>query len=106
VISSDADSIPALLFKKAESNSEAVAPCGFTYCGSTVKTDGSTRCYWRRSMKTGDLVRRRNDGNIGQLAIVIETEWNPRCLKVNVLTLKGHKEYWYPADCEVVSESR
>ena len=57
-------------------------------------------------MKVGDLVRRRNDGNIGLLAIVIETEWNPRCLKVNVLTLKGHKEYWYPADCEVVSGNR
>ena len=57
-------------------------------------------------MKVGDLVRRRNDGNIGQLAIVIETEWNPRCLKVNVLTLKGHKEYWYPVDCEVISGNR
>ena len=57
-------------------------------------------------MKVGDLVRRRNDGNIGQLAIVIETEWNPRCEKIDVYTLKGHKEYWYRTDCEVISESR
>ena len=57
-------------------------------------------------MKVGDLVRRRNDGNIGQLAIVIETEWNPRCEKIDVYTLKGHKEYWYRTDCEVISGNR
>ena len=54
-------------------------------------------------MKTGDLVRRRNNGD---LAIVIETEWNPKGLKVNVLTITGHKEYWYPVDCEVISGNR
>jgi hypothetical protein len=57
-------------------------------------------------MKTGDLVRRRNCGWIGQLAVVIETEWNPKGLKVNVLTITGHKEYWYPVDCEVISGNR
>ena len=57
-------------------------------------------------MKVGDLVKRRNCGWIGQLAIVIETEWNSKGLKVNVLTVTGHKEYWYPVDCEVISESR
>ena len=54
-------------------------------------------------MKTGDLVRRRNNGD---LAIVIETEWNPRCEKIDVYTLEGHKEYWYPVDCEVISGNR
>ena len=54
-------------------------------------------------MKTGDLVRRRNNGD---LAIVIETEWNPRCEKVDVLTMRGDKQYWYLFECEVISESR
>jgi hypothetical protein len=57
-------------------------------------------------VKVGDLVRRRNCGWIGQLAVVIETEWNPKGLKVNVLTITGHKEYWYPVDCEVISGNR
>ena len=57
-------------------------------------------------MKIGDLVRRRNDGNIGQLAIVIENRFDGWGNLVNVLTLKGHKEYWYPVDCEVVSGNR
>ena len=59
-------------------------------------------------MKTGDLVRRKDEcpSGGGLLAIVIETEWNPRCEKIDVYTLKGHKEYWYRTDCEVISESR
>ena len=57
-------------------------------------------------MKVGDLVKRRNCGWIGQLAVVIETEWTPKGLKVNVLTITGHKEYWYPVDCEVISGNR
>ena len=57
-------------------------------------------------MKVGDLVKRRNCGWIGQLAVVIETEWNPRCEKVDVLTMQGHKQYWYLVECEVISESR
>ena len=57
-------------------------------------------------MKVGDLVKRRNCGYIGQLAIVVDTECGPKGLKVNVLTITGHKEYWYPVDCEVISESR
>ena len=56
-------------------------------------------------MEIGDLVRRRNNGD---LAIVIETDWSvsPPYLKVNVLTLKGHKQYWYPVECEVISGNR
>ena len=59
-------------------------------------------------MKTGDLVRRKDWPFCccGLIAIVIETEWNPRCEKIDVYTLKGHKEYWYRTDCEVISESR
>ena len=57
-------------------------------------------------MKTGDLVKRRNCGYIGQLAVVIDTECGPKGLKVNVLTITGYKEYWYPVDCEVVSGNR
>ena len=59
-------------------------------------------------MKTGDLVRRKDEclSGGGLLAIVIETEWNPRCEKIDVYTLEGYKEYWYRTDCEVISESR
>ena len=47
-------------------------------------------------MKTGDLVRRKDEclSGGGLLAIVIETEWNPRCEKIDVYTLEGYKEYW------------
>ena len=56
-------------------------------------------------MEIGDLVRRRNNGD---LAIVIETDWSVSrdYPIVNVLTLKGHKQYWYPVECEVVSGNR
>jgi len=54
-------------------------------------------------MQIGDLVRRRNNGD---LAIVIETEWAPKGLKANVLTMRGYKQYWFPVECEVISESR
>lgn len=53
-------------------------------------------------MKTGDLVRRRNNGD---LAIVIPIEWI-KDLKVNVFTMRGYKQYWFPVECEVISESR
>ena len=60
-------------------------------------------------MQIGDLVRRRNNGD---LAIVIETEWIEGAYgrnwpeKVNVLTMRGYKQYWFPVECEVISESR
>ena len=50
-------------------------------------------------MKTGDLVRRRNNGD---LALITETEW--RSDKVNVRTLKGDTQYWYPLEFEVVKK--
>lgn len=50
-------------------------------------------------MKTGDLVRRRNNGD---LALVTETEWISD--KVTVRTLKGHTQYWYPVEFEVVKK--
>lgn len=53
-------------------------------------------------MKVGDLVRRRNNGD---LAIVIPIEYI-KDLKANVLTMRGHKQYWFPVECEVISESR
>jgi hypothetical protein len=60
-------------------------------------------------MKIGDLVKRRNNGD---LAIVIETEWVEGAYgrnwpeRANVLTMRGHKQYWFPVECEVISESR
>lgn len=60
-------------------------------------------------MQVGDLVRRRNNGD---LAIVIPIEWIEGAYgrnwheKVNVLTMRGHKQYWFPVECEVISEDR
>jgi hypothetical protein len=88
-----------LLFRKVWSSSKAEGLCGFTSCGLTAKTDGNIKCYWRKSMKTGDLVRRRNNGD---LALVTETEWISD--KVTVRTLKGHTQYWYPVEFEVVKK--
>ena len=108
MILSDAQSVlysegKASLFRKAGNSSKAEVPSGSMSYGLTAKTAGNIKCYWRKSMKVGDLVRRRNNGD---LAIVIETEWNPRCEKVDVLTMRGHKQYWYLVECEVISESR
>ena len=54
-------------------------------------------------MQVGDLVKRRNNGD---LAIVIPEEHIDRYGEANVLTLRGHKQYWFPVDCEVISASR
>ena len=52
-------------------------------------------------MEIGDLVRVKHNGD---LAIVIETRFISEV--VEVLTLKGHKQYWYPVDFEVISGNR
>jgi hypothetical protein len=54
-------------------------------------------------MKTGDLVKRRNNGD---LAIVIPIEYVDNYQKANVLTMRGYKQYWFPVECEVINESR
>ena len=55
-------------------------------------------------MQVGDLVRRRNNGD---LAIVIEAE-NPCSARyfVAVLTTQGHKQLWYPVEFEVINGNR
>lgn len=49
-------------------------------------------------MKIGDLVKRKNNGD---LAIVIPIEYVKEG-KVNVLTMRGHKQHWYSFECEVI----